>query len=115
MCVKYAYLTVNLRYMKITDILEHICDTNVICGAGRRDAAVPDPADRLPEETLSAEALRLNFAAKGMSARELVALSGAHTVRYKPLVGCRRFSSCLEVSWGASSALGGTCIPHSHL
>ena len=42
---------------------------------------MPDPTDRLPEETLSAEALRLNFAAKGMSARELVALSGAHTVR----------------------------------
>ena len=39
-----------------------------------------DPSDRLPAETLSAEALRLNFAAKGMSAQELVALSGAHTV-----------------------------------
>ena len=52
--------------------------------AGRKDAAVPDPTDRLPEETLSAEALRLNFAAKGMSAQELVALSGAHTVRQCP-------------------------------
>ena len=45
---------------------------------------MPDPTDRLPEETLSAEALRLNFAAKGMSAQELVALSGAHTVRQCP-------------------------------
>ena len=51
------------------------------CASGRRDAAVPDPTGRLPEESLSAEALRLSFAAKGMSAEELVALSGAHTVR----------------------------------
>ncbi len=34
----------------------------------------------MPEETLSAEALRLSFEAKGLSAQELVALSGAHTV-----------------------------------
>ena len=52
------------------------CILQAAC-AGRRDSATPDPTDRLPEETLSAEALRLNFAAKGMSARELVALSGA--------------------------------------
>ena len=47
---------------------------------GRRDSAVADPTGRLPEETLSAEALRLTFAAMGMSPQELVALSGAHTV-----------------------------------
>ncbi len=47
---------------------------------GRRDSAVADPTGRLPEETLSAEALRLTFAAMGMSSQELVALSGAHTV-----------------------------------
>jgi catalase (peroxidase I) len=52
-----------------------------LASTGRRDAATPDPTGRLPEESLSAEALRLNFAAKGMSAKELVALSGAHTVR----------------------------------
>ncbi len=47
---------------------------------GRKDAVSADPADRLPAETLSAEALRLNFEAKGLSAQELIALSGAHTV-----------------------------------
>ncbi len=46
---------------------------------------MPDPTNRLPEETLSAEGLRLNFAAKGMSAQELVALSGAHTVSDRAL------------------------------
>ncbi|BDA46786.1 Putative L-ascorbate peroxidase 6 [Coccomyxa sp. Obi] len=50
---------------------------------GRRDTAVPDPTGRLPEETLSAEALRLHFAAMGMSPQELVALSGAHTLGSK--------------------------------
>ena len=48
--------------------------------AGRRDAAVADPLNRLPEETLSAEALRMSFESKGLSAQDLVALSGAHTV-----------------------------------
>ena len=52
----------------------------MLAAAGRRDTAVPDPTGRLPEETLSAEALRLHFAAMGMSPQELVALSGAHTV-----------------------------------
>ena len=50
------------------------------CLAGRKDATAADPTNRLPEETLSAEALRLSFEAKGLSAQELVALSGAHTV-----------------------------------
>lgn len=50
------------------------------CLAGRKDAISADPTNRLPEETLSAEALRLNFEAKGLSAQELIALSGAHTV-----------------------------------
>lgn len=52
-----------------------------IACAGRRDATEADPTNRLPEETLSAEALRLSFESKGLSAQELVALSGAHTVR----------------------------------
>ena len=34
----------------------------------------------MPAETLTAEQLRTAFAAKGISAQELVALSGAHTV-----------------------------------
>ena len=56
-------------------------DGILLC-AGRKDAASADPANRLPEETLSAEALRLNFEAKGLSAQELIALSGAHTVSH---------------------------------
>lgn len=41
---------------------------------------MPDPVNRMPAETLTAEQLRDAFAAKGISAQELVALSGAHTV-----------------------------------
>ncbi len=72
---------------------------------------MPDPTDRLPEETLSAEALRLNFAAKGMSARELVALSGAHTVRQKPLPGLAEGFHALQC---ACSTAGGTFVPIFH-
>jgi hypothetical protein len=35
----------------------------------------------MPAETLTAAQLRAAFAAKGISAQELVALSGAHTAR----------------------------------
>ena len=47
---------------------------------GRRDATAPDPDGRLPELTASAEELLANFAAKGLSADELLVLSGSHTV-----------------------------------
>ncbi|GAX83796.1 hypothetical protein CEUSTIGMA_g11221.t1 [Chlamydomonas eustigma] len=47
---------------------------------GRQDALGPDPEGRLPAESLSASELKSNFAAKGFSVRELVALSGAHTI-----------------------------------
>lgn len=49
--------------------------------AGRADALVPDPEDRLPAETLSAAEQRAVFAGKGFTAQELVAILGAHTVR----------------------------------
>lgn len=49
--------------------------------AGRTDAAVADPAGRLPGEELSAAEQRALFAAMGLSAREMVALLGSHTVR----------------------------------
>ena len=51
----------------------------------------------MPEESLSPEALRLNFAAKGMSAKELVALSGAHTVRSQSLGAARYSHACMRV------------------
>lgn len=47
---------------------------------GRADASAEDPQGRLPEETLNADQLRSAFAAKGLSTRDFVALSGAHTV-----------------------------------
>lgn len=47
---------------------------------GRLDALSADPEGRMPEETLDGPALRAHFAAAGLSVRELVALSGAHTV-----------------------------------
>jgi L-ascorbate peroxidase len=47
---------------------------------GRTDAASPDPPGRLPEETLDGAQLRAHFAASGLTAREMVALSGAHTI-----------------------------------
>ena len=48
---------------------------------GRVDALEADPEDRLPEETLDVAGLKAVFARQGFNARELVALSGAHTVR----------------------------------
>ena len=57
----------------------------------------------MPEETLSAEALRLSFEAKGLSAQELVALSGAHTVSL----------SNLPSSWFASTCTLQLLIPNA--
>ena len=50
---------------------------------GRLDATAADPADRMPAETLDGAGLRAHFAAAGFSAREMVALSGAHTLGSK--------------------------------
>ncbi len=47
---------------------------------GRLDAAAADPEGRLPAETLSGAELRAHFARAGITPRELVALSGAHTI-----------------------------------
>ncbi len=47
---------------------------------GRVDAGGPDPEGRLVAETAGVDALKANFAAKGFSVREMVALSGAHTL-----------------------------------
>ncbi|PSC70734.1 L-ascorbate peroxidase 6 [Micractinium conductrix] len=50
---------------------------------GRRDAAGADPDGRMPAQDASAEQLVANFAAKGLSAEELVVLSGSHTLGSK--------------------------------
>lgn len=75
-----------------------------ICGGpqidvavGRVDAAGPDPEGRMVSEKAGAAALVANFAEKGLSVQELVALSGAHTLGKRavvttmvPEVGCMR-------------------------
>ncbi|KAF5828413.1 heme peroxidase, partial [Dunaliella salina] len=53
---------------------------DILLRIGRPDAPGPDPEGRLPDENSSAALLKANFADKGFSARELVALSGAHTI-----------------------------------
>ena len=47
---------------------------------GRLDVGAADPAGRMPPETMTAPELIAHFAAAGFSTRELVALSGAHTI-----------------------------------
>ena len=49
---------------------------------GRVDAAGEDPAweDQLPAPSLDVPGLKENFARKGFNTREMVVLSGAHTV-----------------------------------
>jgi len=50
---------------------------------GRADAATPDPAGRLPSEDSAPAALVAAFEAMSLSAGEMVALSGAHTLGTK--------------------------------
>ncbi|CAL5005309.1 unnamed protein product [Urochloa decumbens] len=47
---------------------------------GRLDSSTADPAGKLPEETLDADALKTAFSTKGFSTQEMVVLSGAHTI-----------------------------------
>jgi L-ascorbate peroxidase len=59
----------------------HRCGGPVIqIGLGRTDATVPSPTHRLPGGYEGAVLLRTIFARMGLGARELVALSGAHTL-----------------------------------
>jgi len=60
---------------------------------GRPDAPGPDPEGRLPDENSSAALLKANFADKGFSAREFVALSGAHTIGNKGFGGPYAFDN----------------------
>jgi len=47
---------------------------------GRVDAAVADPENRMPSESLNGEETRAHFAASGFDVGEMVALAGAHTI-----------------------------------
>lgn len=47
---------------------------------GRIDAATADPEGRMVSEKAGVAALIENFAEKGMGVKELVVLSGAHTL-----------------------------------
>ena len=47
---------------------------------GRMDASSADPENRLPSENASIAELKRNFASKGFTTQEFVALSGSHTV-----------------------------------
>ncbi len=76
---------------------------------GRTDAASADPPNRMPAETLSGAALRAHFARAGLSTRELVALSGAHTIGGKgfggPLVFDNTYyKTLLARPWADASA-----------
>ncbi|GIM10380.1 hypothetical protein Vretimale_14123 [Volvox reticuliferus] len=60
---------------------------------GRPVATSPDPPGRMPGENFSAEQLKANFAEKGFSAQEMVALSGAHTLGSKGFGDPTRFDN----------------------
>ena len=64
---------------------------------GRTDATGPDPENRMPAETLSAAELKKSFAEKGLSVRELVVLSGAHTIGGKGFGGPESFDNAYYV------------------
>ena len=72
---------------------------------GRLDAPLADPAGRMPEESLDGTAMREHFASSGFSARELVALAGAHTIGGKGFGEPLRFDNSyfktlLAAPWG---------------
>ncbi len=60
---------------------------------GRRDVKGPDPAGRMPEETLSAAGQIEVFAAMGFSTTEMLALLGSHTIGGKGFGGPLEFDN----------------------
>lgn len=58
-----------------------ICGGPIIdVGLGRKDVFVADPDNRLPDENDNADQLKSQFERMGLSAKDLVVLSGAHTL-----------------------------------
>ncbi|XVF35598.1 hypothetical protein REPUB_Repub18cG0159800 [Reevesia pubescens] len=87
---------------------------------GRLDSAEPDPAGKLPQESLDASGLKQCFQRKGFSTQELVTLSGAHTLGSKGFGSPIAFDNSyfkilLEKPWkssaGMSSMIG---LPSDH-
>ncbi|GKD92986.1 putative L-ascorbate peroxidase 6, partial [Tanacetum coccineum] len=71
---------------------------------------VPDPEGKLPEETLDAFGLKQSFQRKGFLTQELVALSGAHTLRSKGFGNPAVFDNAyykvlLEKPWQSSAEM----------
>jgi hypothetical protein len=75
---------------------------------GRLDAAGPDPDGRMPQLDFSAEQQLANFAAKGLSPQEFIALSGSHTVRGEGRGGAShvsRYCACTAPPHAAACSL----------
>ncbi|KAJ0971229.1 hypothetical protein J5N97_019188 [Dioscorea zingiberensis] len=77
---------------------------------GRLDAREPDPQGKLPEESLDASGLKKCFLRKGFSTKELVALSGAHTLGGKGFGNPNVFDNAyfkilLEKPWASSAGM----------
>ncbi|KAF2283036.1 hypothetical protein GH714_043375 [Hevea brasiliensis] len=77
---------------------------------GRLDSAEPDAEGKLPEESLGASSLKQCFQRKGLSTRELVALSGAHTIGSKGFGNPTVFDNSyykilLEKPWMSSAGM----------
>ncbi|CAN6442385.1 unnamed protein product [Victoria cruziana] len=98
-----------------------------ICGGpeipvrlGRVDAGVPDPEGRLPEESLDASGLKKSFMRKGLSTKDLVVLSGAHTLGGKGFGNPNAFDNSyfkilLEKPWKSSGAMASMIgLPSDH-
>ena len=89
---------------------------------GRVDAAAADPGNRLPSEDADAAALVSSFAAKGLTALDLVSLCSAHTLGSKgfgdPLTFDNTYyKTLLEAPWaqpGADEMASHIGLPSDH-
>ncbi|XP_054786533.1 peroxidase 65-like [Prosopis cineraria] len=77
---------------------------------GRKDSLVSNisrPAERLPETDMSMDQIMFQFTSKGFSIREMVALTGAHTIGF---THCKEFSRRIY-NFSASSDVDPTMNP----